>query len=174
MRIDVVDPDQDVLEDALAQVLVDCVHGGASVGFLAPLPVADAARWWQGALRAPGTVTLVARDDDGRVDGVVQLRLVPYPNGLHRAELAKLLVHRRARGRGVAAALLDRAEQEALARGRWLLVLDTRTGSPAEGMYARRGWQRLGSVPDYALDPDGGLAPTTFMTRRLPRGRAVS
>ena len=167
MDLQLVDPGDDRATAGLADLLVDVVDGGASVGFLAPLPVADAERWWQGAVRAPGVLTLVGRDGQDRAAGVVQLRLVGNPNGLHRAEVAKLLVHRSARSQGLASALLERIEREALARGRWLLILDTETGSPAQHLYERRGWARAGVVEDYALDPSGRLHPTTFMTKVL-------
>lgn len=113
------------------------------------------------------TLTFVARADGSGAVGVVQLRLVNYPNGDHRADVAKLLVHRRARGRGVAHALMERVEAEAAARSRWLLMLDTQTGSPAEGLYERLGWQRYGRLEDHARTPDGTLEPTTFMMKRL-------
>lgn len=152
----------------LATLLTDAVEGGASVGFLAPLDPVDAQRWWHDALQPPTTVTLLARaDGDGHAVGVVQLRLVGYPNGDHRADVAKLLVHRRARGRGIAHALMERLETEATARGRWLLMLDTQTGSLAEGFYERRAWQRIGVLDDHARTPDGRLEPTTFMFKRL-------
>ena len=148
----------------LAEVLVDCVEGGASVGFLAGVTVDEATAFWRGAL--PGATTLVARLD-GIVVGCVQLRPAPLPNSPHRAEVAKLLVHRGARGRGVASALMVRLEQEALTQGRWLLVLDTETGSAAQGLYEASGWQVLGVVEDHAMRPEGRLAPTTFLVKRL-------
>jgi GNAT superfamily N-acetyltransferase len=158
----------------LASVLADCVEGGASVGFVLPFTVEDARAWWLDALAEPGALTFVARPDDGagggRAVGVVRLHPVAKPNGSHRADVAKLLVHREARGRGVARALMDALEAEAARRGRWLLVLDTETGSPAEGLYARRGYERAGTVPAYAGVPDGTLVPTTFMWKRLPPG----
>ena len=97
----------------------------------------------------------------------VQLHPAPLPNGAHRATVAKLLVHRSARRSGVATALMEVLEQEALAQGRWLLQLDTETGSAAEGMYLARGWQVLGVLQDHAVRPGGGLAPTSFLFKRL-------
>jgi len=168
IRIELVDrADTTTAVTELAAVLVDAVDGGASVGFLSPLDPADAQDWWRDALTPATTTTLVARGDSGRAVGVVQLRLVSYPNSDHRADVAKLLVHRQARGRGVAHALMERLETEATARDRWLLMLDTETGSPAEGFYERRGWQRLGVLADHARTPDGQLEPTTFMYKRL-------
>lgn len=170
VHIDLVDrADTQAVEVELAAILVDAVDDGASVGFLAPLDPIRAQHWWRDALKPATTLTLVAREPSGDAVGVVQLRLVAYPNGDHRAEVAKLLVHRRARGRGIAHALMEQLEAEAAARARWLLMLDTQTGSHAEGMYKRLGWQRLGVLDDHARTPDGTLEPTTFMTKRLDR-----
>ncbi len=168
MRVERLTSADDVVVDDLADVLVDCVAGGASVGFVAPLGQDAARAWWAGALRDPDARTWVARGDGGRVVGVVRLLPAPQPNARHRAEVAKLLVHRDARGRGCAAALMAALEDGALRLGRTLLVLDTQTGSPAEGWYARRGWHRVGTIDDYAVAPDGGLTSTTIMAKRLP------
>jgi GNAT superfamily N-acetyltransferase len=157
----------DGVEDALADVLVDCVAGGASVGFLAPLDRGEARRWWRAALRDPDGLTWVARRDDGRIVGVVRLVLSTEHNGRHRAEVAKLLVHRDARGQGCASLLMSAVEDGARRLGRNVLVLDTQTGSPAEGHYEHWGWQRVGVIDDYALTPDGRLAPTTIMAKHL-------
>jgi GNAT superfamily N-acetyltransferase len=154
---------------ALADVLVDCVEGGASVSFMLPLDRERAAAFWRGLARdveAGGRILLVAEDADGVV-GTAQLVLTLPENQPHRADLAKMLVHRRGRGRGVAAALVRAAEAAAVEAGRWLLVLDTVTGSAADRLYARLGWVRVGEVPDYALWPGGGTCPTTFFYRRL-------
>lgn len=150
----------------LAAVLVDAVGGGASVGFLADLTLSEAAAFWRRAL--PGVHTWVARlQEGGPVVGVVQLHPAKLPNGAHRADVAKLLVHRAARGRGVASELMVRLEQEALAQGRWLLLLDTQTGSPAQAFYEKAAWQLVGVVDDHAVTPEGQLAPTTFLVKRL-------
>ena len=152
----------------LAALLVDCVAGGASVGFLAGLDLPAAEEFWRRSL--PGASSWVARlQPGGTVVGVVQLKPATLPNGAHRAEVAKLLVHRSARGHGVASTLMGHLEVEALAQGRWLLLLDTQTGSDAEGLYERAGWQQVGVVPDHAVQPDGRLAPTTFLVKRLSR-----
>ncbi|MEO6714808.1 MAG: GNAT family N-acetyltransferase [Mycobacteriales bacterium] len=150
----------------LAEVLVDCVDGGASVGFEAPLPVETAREWWRKTMQDSSALTWIA-SSAGRVVGVVRLLPSGYPNGRHRAEVAKLLVHRDARGRGVATSLMHHLETGAIERGRWLLILDTQTGSPAERLYEKWGWQRLGVLEDHAYSPDGRLAPTTFMSKRL-------
>lgn len=174
MRIDRLHPVQlDEVEGDLADLLVAVVADGASIGFLAPLDPADARAWWRGALQAPGTRSWVCRDDvgdldrPGRVVGVVQLRPVDKANGGHRADVSKLMVLPTARGRGIAGLLMDRLEAEAQALGRWLLVLDTRTGSHAETLYRRWGWEQVGTIEDFARDPDGALAPTTIFVKRL-------
>ena len=155
---------------ALAEVLADCVAGGAGVSFMHPFDVAAALAWWQSLL--PGIaggeiVLLVGCDAAGRIAGTVQLRPAPQPNQAHRADLAKLLVHRRARGQGLAEALMRRAEQEALALGRPLLTLDTVPGTPAERLYRRLGWQAVGAIPGYARLPDGPLADTLLFYKWL-------
>jgi GNAT superfamily N-acetyltransferase len=154
--------------DALAQVLVDCVEGGASVSFMHPLALAKARAFWQ---RVADEVVrgeralLVAKDAQG-IAGTVQLVLAQPENQPHRADLAKMLVHRRARQQGLGAALLAAAEQTARECGKTLLVLDT-ASAEAERLYARAGWQRCGTVPGYALLPRGGLCATTFFYREL-------
>jgi len=150
----------------LAEILVDCVDGGASLGFLAGLTHEQAEDFWRGALAGDG-LTWVARDDGGRAVGTVRLLLAPQPNGAHRGEVAKLMVRGDARGHGWAGALLGTLEEAARELGRTVLVLDTETGSPAEGFYARRGWQRVGVIEDYAARTDGQLAATTVMSKRL-------
>lgn len=154
------------VRDDLVEVLCACVADGASVGFLHPLEIGAAGRWWDGALADPDRLVWVALQD-GLVLGTVALALATLPNAAHRAEVSKLLVHPSARRRGIASLLLRTVEQEALARGRTTLVLDTETGSPAEGLYAGLGWQRVGSIADYALCPDGRMSGTTFMCRHL-------
>jgi GNAT superfamily N-acetyltransferase len=154
---------------ALADVLIDCVQGGASVSFMLPLPVEKAQSFWRGvtASAARGERALfVAEDDTGAIVGTVQLLLDLPENQPHRAEVAKMLVHRSARGRGVGAALLTRAEQHARACRRTLLVLDTASDT-AERLYERHGWQRCGSIPGYALFPDGRPCSTTLYYRLL-------
>lgn len=152
---------------ALAEVLLDCVRGGASVSFMGDLTLAEAEAFWREQVGAgDGRAILVAEDDTG-IFGVVQLVPAWPPNQPHRADVAKLLVHRRARGWGAAKALMRALEDEARAMGRWLLVLDTVTGGTAESLYADLGWTRVGVVEDFALMPDGGLCATTVFSRRL-------
>lgn len=153
----------------LADVLLDCVAGGASVSFMWPLPREKALAFWQGAAQgvAAGERALLVAEDAQGLCGTVQLVLAQPENQPHRADLSKMLVHRRARRRGVAQRLLLAAEAVALQRGKRLLVLDTATGSDAERLYARQGWQRVGEIPGYALWPQGGLCSTTVFYRVL-------
>ena len=152
-----------------ADLLVDVVDGGASLGFLAPLAAADAAAWWESLAPAvdDGQLRVWAAREGGRVVGTVSLRPEFKANGRHRAEVTKLMVHRDARGRGVARRLLAEIESAAADAGFTLLVLDTQTGSPAERLYRAGGWTRAGIVPDYASDPVGVLHPTTIYFKAL-------
>jgi GNAT superfamily N-acetyltransferase len=153
----------------LAQLLIDCVEGGASVSFMHPLPLAKAVDFWRGlaAAVAEGKRALLTAEDADGVVGTVQLILDQPENQPHRADLSKMLVHRRARRRGLGAALLLAAENLARDCGKSLLVLDTASGD-AERLYARLGWQRCGVIPGYALWPQGGLCDTTYFYRTLP------
>jgi GNAT superfamily N-acetyltransferase len=156
--------------DALADVLIDCVEGGASVSFMLPLSRERATAFWRGVADgvARGDRTLfVAEDADGRVVGTVQLQTAMPDNQPHRADVAKMLVHRRGRRRGIAQRLLDTLDRAAREQGKSVLVLDTVTGGDAERLYARAGWQRVGEVPRYALMPDGGYCATTFFHKQL-------
>jgi len=153
---------------ALADVLVDCVEGGASVSFMLPLTRDKALAFWRkvadGAARGE-RVLLVAEDADGIV-GTVQVILEQPENQPHRADVAKMLVHRRARRRGVGEALMRAAESEAAREGKTLLVLDTADDTAAR-LYTRVGWQRAGTIPRYALLPAGGECATTYFYRSL-------
>lgn len=157
------------LSGRLADLLVDTVHGGASVGFLAPLDRAEALAWWEGRAAgvAAGRLAVWAALDGGRVTGTVTLALPDKPNSRHRAELVKLMVHRDARGQGLGRRLLTTAEEAAAAAGVTLLHLDTETGSPAEHLYRTGGWTSAGVIPDYAADPSGVLRPTTLYYKHL-------
>jgi GNAT superfamily N-acetyltransferase len=153
----------------LADVLLDCVAGGASVSFMHPLSPGKARAFWQmvaDGVRA-GERALFVAEDGGRIVGTVQLLLAQPENQPHRADLAKMLVHRDARRRGVGAALMRAAEAAASEEGKTLLVLDTVSGSDASRLYASLGWERVGEIPDYALLPRGGFCPTTYYFRRL-------
>jgi len=153
----------------LADVLVDCVEGGASVSFMSPLTLQRARAFWQGLAEevAQGRRLLFAARDAAGIVGTVQVILSQPENQPHRADIAKMLVHRRGRQRGLGAALMQAAEDGARAAGKTLLVLDTATGSDAERLYERLGWIRVGVIPDYALWPRGGLCATTVYYRRL-------
>ena len=142
---------------ALVDLLVDAVEGGASVNFVWPMTRAKAESWWAGALASHARgdrLILAAEANDGIVDGSVQLIPAPQENQAFRADLAKLLVHRRARRRGLGGALMRAAEDEARRIGRTLLTLDTETGSDAERLYGRLGWTLYGHVPGYATTAD--------------------
>lgn len=154
--------------DGLAQVLVDCVDGGASVSFMHPLALPRARAFWQQVADdvARGERALLVAEDAAGIAGTVQLVLAQPENQPHRADLAKMLVHRRARRQSLGAALLAAAEQSAREAGKTLLVLDT-ASADAERLYERAGWQRCGRVPGYALLPHGGLCDTHFFYREI-------
>jgi acetyltransferase len=154
-----------------AELLVDCVAGGASVGFLPPLSVEDAVNYWRGVGNAieAGTRVLLAALEDGRLCGTVQLDLPAMANGRHRAEVMKLLVSTQARRRGIGAKLMERVEMAARERDRSLLVLDTKTGDAAERLYRKIGYETAGIIPGYALDHESIPRPTTILYRRIDR-----
>ena len=152
----------------LADVLKDCVDGGASVSFMQPFSRERAIAFWNdiaGGVADGERALLIAEDVNGMI-GTVQLVLAQPENQPHRADLSKMLVHRRARGRGVGAALMQGAELLARELGKTLLVLDTASDS-AERLYQRAGWTRVGVVPGFALLPQGGLCDTVFYYRQL-------
>ena len=164
-------PVADSALDQLADVLVDCVEGGASVSFMSPFSHEEALAFFRkaaGSVASGDTVLLAARLD-GKIVGTVQLGLDTPPNQPHRADIKKLLVHRSFRGHGVGAALMAQLEGEARRRDRWLLVLDTVPGENGHRLYIRAGWTQTGLVPDYALFPDGRLCDTAIMWKRLDR-----
>lgn len=140
----------------LAALLIDAVDSGAAVSFLAPLPGERAEEWWRATFRdaRPRAIFLVARDARG-ICGSVQLHPAWAPNQPHRAEIAKLLVHRRARRAGLGTKLMEAAEDAARSAGLRLLTLDARRGGAAERLYERLGWTRVGAIPRFALDTDG-------------------
>ena len=155
----------------LAELLVDAVETGASVGFLPPLTAADAERWW-GTLTddvSAGRVLVLLLRVDGRALGTAQLRLAQLPNARHRAEVAKVLVHSSARHHGYGRMLMDAIEAAARNAGRHLLVLDTLSGTDAERLYARLGWTRVAEIPQYAEVPNGRFAATTIYYKDLKR-----
>jgi GNAT superfamily N-acetyltransferase len=144
---------------ALAELLVDAVDSGAAVSFLAPLSIDRAAEWWRRTLAGAGprAIVLVARDGaaGGAIAGSVQLHPAWAPNQPHRAEIVKLLVHRRHRRHGLGAKLMEAIEDAARGAGFRLLTLDAKRGEAAERLYRRLGWAHAGTIPRYALDPDG-------------------
>ncbi|HUY72587.1 MAG TPA: GNAT family N-acetyltransferase [Gaiellaceae bacterium] len=153
----------------LAAVLLDCVEGGASIGFMASLTLAEAREFYDVVCAevAAGRRILLAAFAGGELVGSVQVVLAALPNGMHRGEIAKMLVRRSVRRQGVAAALIERAEGEALAAGKTLLVLDAVTDGDAARLYARLGWTSVGEVPGFALFPDGAPCSTTYFYKQL-------
>ena len=155
--------------DQLAEVLIDCVEGGASVSFMHPLTRERAVAFWRRLARevAAGQRALLVAEDERGLCGTVQLALDQPENQPHRADLAKMLVHRRARRQGLGAALMRAAEATARECGKTLLVLDAVSDGDAARLYERLGWQRVGAIPGYALLPHGGLCCTTYYYRNL-------
>jgi GNAT superfamily N-acetyltransferase len=155
--------------DELGQVLADCVQGGASVSFMLPFSPADGAAFFEKLLPeiARGDRILLAAFRDSQLVGTVQVITATPPNQPHRGDIAKLLVHRSARGQGIAALLMEQAEAAARSAGKSLLVLDTVTGGDAERLYRRLGWNTVGVIPKYALFPDGRYCDTTVFWKQL-------
>lgn len=151
---------------ALAAILVETVAQGGSVSFMHPLAPARAEEFWRKTLADPGRIVFAAFQE-GLAVGTITLVLGLPENQPHRAEIAKMMVHPAARGRGIASALLREAEAEARAQGRTHLLLDTATDGGAGGLYERHGFQRAGEVPDFALKPHGGLTGTLFYWKRI-------
>ncbi|MGA7813645.1 N-acetyltransferase family protein [Caballeronia sp.] len=159
-----------IYAEALADVLVDCVEGGASVSFMLPLSREKALAFWRGVAEGVARgerALLVAEDRDGQVLGTVQMIMLQPDNQPHRADIAKMLVSRKSRRQGIAQRLMAAAEEVAREEGKTVLVLDTVTGGDAERLYERAGWQRVGAVPKYALMPDGAFCETTFYYKHV-------
>jgi GNAT superfamily N-acetyltransferase len=154
---------------ALAEVLIDCVNGGASVSFMGSLSRAEAEAFFESVLAGVQKADriLLAAFLDSQLVGTVQILTAMPPNQPHRADVAKLLVARPARGKGVGLRLMEYAEEVSRLAGKTLLVLDTATGGDAERLYLRLGWTRLGVIPGYAMYPDGTWGDTTFFWKRL-------
>ena len=167
--------DLDTALDAHARLLHACVHAGASVNFVMPFPLEEAAAFWRDGVLPPlraGRRVLFAAGEAGQLLGAVQLELAAQPNQAHRAEVTKLLVHPGARRRGIATALMHALENRARAEGRSLITLDTRTGDAAEHLYAGLGYVRAGEIPGYCRHPvEDRLESTTLMYK--PLGAAV-
>jgi len=153
----------------LAYLLQDAVGSGASIGFLDPLTHEEAITYWQEvviALKGPHRILLVANIDDALI-GTVQLDMASRPNGSHRAEIARLMVHTSHRSQGIGQALMNAIEAEAKQAGRSTLVLDTREGDPSERFYSKLGYLRAGTIPEYARSTNGSLHTTVFMYKLL-------
>lgn len=140
---------------ALAQLLVDAVHSGAAVSFLAPLTMERAEAWWRATIAASHSAILLVARDGAEIVGTVQLHPAWAPNQPHRAEIAKLLVHRHLRRMGLGTRLMRAVEDAARGAGFTLLTLDAKRGEAAEHVYRRLGWTDAGTIPRYAFDPDG-------------------
>ena len=155
--------------DQLADVLIDCVEGGASVSFMQPLTHERALAFWRRVAQGveAGERALLVAEDARGICGTVQLVLNQPENQPHRADLAKMLVHRRARRQGLGAALMRAAETTARECAKTLLVLDAVTDGDAARLYERLGWEFVGVIPGYALLPEGGLCATTYYYRNL-------
>jgi ribosomal protein S18 acetylase RimI-like enzyme len=164
-RIDQADPAE---LEGLSDLLIDCVEGGASVSFMQPMTREKAARFWSGVSQsaARGERVLLVAQEEGRVLGTVQVILDQPENQPHRADVAKMLVLRAARKRGLGEALMRAAEAAARESGKTLLVLDT-ASDDAKRLYERCGWQRVGTIPDYALLPQGGYCDTVYYYKSL-------
>jgi len=152
--------------EQLADVLIDCVEGGASVSFMAPLTRERAIEFWAGVAKTIDRRVLLVAEDDRGICGTVQLIFSEAENQPHRADVSKMLVHRRARRQGIATALMRELEKSARECSKTLLVLDT-ADKTAEHVYERTGWTRLGTIPKYALLPNGGYCDTVVFYRDL-------
>ena len=156
--------------DALAAVLDNCVRGGASVSFMLPFTAEKARAFWLGVAESVGRgerTVLACFDEQNGLIGTVQLIIDQPENQPHRADVAKLLVHEKARRQGAAMALMEALEAQAREQGKSVLVLDTATGSGAETFYQRAGWQKAGEIPRYALMPDGEMTATSVFYKFL-------
>lgn len=154
----------------LVSLLLDSVRGGASIGFLLPITEEEATEYWrevENSLKGPCRIMLVAKMDE-RIVGSVQLDVASRPNGSHRAEVIKLMVHSSCRNRGIGQALLQAIEEEAHKAQRTTLVLDTREGDPSERLYLKMGFVRAGTIPEYARSTDGSLHATVILYKLLP------
>lgn len=169
-------PEAEARANELAELLLDCVAGGASVSFMADMTRDEARAFWKkvaAAVASDARVLLVA-EEAGRLVGTVQIVPSGIPNQPHRADLLKMLVHRGARNKGIGAALLKAAEAESLKAGWWLLVLDTVADSAGDRLYARAGWNRVGIIPNYAHWPDGRLCPTRYYYKDLRTSEPIT
>ena len=150
----------------LSAILIDSVEDGASIGFLEPTTPQTAQFFWEGVVRAVevSTVALLVATVDGAIQGTVHVKFAQHENQPHRVDISKLLVHRQARGRGLSRLLMEAAERVTRDAGRFLMVLDTATGSKADFIYPHLGWQASGIIPDYAMNPDRSLVANVAST----------
>ncbi len=161
----------DTALDELTDILHGCVHTGASIGFVLPFSTEDARAYWQATVRPDlqaGALDLFVAYDGGRIMGTVQLIPARMPNQPHRADVAKLLVHRDARRRGLGRSLMTALLTRAADQGKTLLVLDTRSSDPSRVLYQSMGFEIAGEIPNYCRNPfDNRFEPTTYMFRQL-------
>lgn len=158
-----------LIQSQLVLLLCDCVDSGASVGFIRPFSQPESQEYWDGVQAdiAKGTRYLLVANLSGKLVGTVQVSVCNKANGLHRAEIEKLMVHTQARGRGVAKLLMQEAEVLAGTLCRSLLVLDTKKGDIAEGMYSKLGYVKVGEIPGFALSSSGELDATVLFYKEL-------
>jgi GNAT superfamily N-acetyltransferase len=156
-------------QNRLVEILADCVQNGASVGFMLPLDYPELQKYWQGVATdlLDGNLFLLIAKWQGEIAATAQLELATRPNGKHRAEIQKLLVHSHYRNKGIAKALMQKLEAIAAQNHRTTLILDTQTGSLAESLYPKLGWTACGQIPNFAYTPHGKLAGTTFFYKEL-------
>ncbi len=174
MNAQIIELDAPAIEksaEALSRILADSVGDGAAISFMAPLRYEDAARFWVRDVLpevAAKRRVLFGAERDGEIVGTVQLITAMPPNQPHRCEIAKMIVHPRARRLGIGRSLMNRAIDRAKELGKTLITLDTRTGDRAEPLYASVGFEVAGVIPDFAWDPDGKARhATTYMYRRV-------
>ncbi len=170
-QIRLISPDEArVRREALAELFIDAVEGGAQINFIHPMTREKADRWWDKVLpgHAAGERLILVAEQEGRIDGTVQVVFAGPENQPHRADVAKMLVHSRARRKGLGARLLKAAEEAARAAGRTLLILDTVEGREGHRLYERGGWTMFGIVPGYSLEVDGVTrTPVSFFYKSL-------
>jgi GNAT superfamily N-acetyltransferase len=154
----------------LSETLIETVAGGGSISFMHPVSMEKALAFWRNidkGVSAGERILLIARDENAQVIGTVQSVLAQPENQPHRADIAKMMVHPRARRRGIAEALMREIERLTFAAGKTVMVLDTETDQAASRLYSKLGWQVAGHIPDYALLPQGGLCSTTYFYKRI-------
>lgn len=151
--------------DQLSDLLVQVVEDGASIGFLPPLKRSEAKEYWETVLK-PDVILYAAKVND-KIVGSVQLHLCTKANGLHRAEIAKLMTHPNVRRQGIGRSLMKKAEERAKQEGRSLLVLDTREGDPSNYLYTSIGFVEAGRIPRYAQSANGELHATVIYYKLL-------